>query len=78
MNPLGWWRRLFARPQRIPPPPAHNGHAAAQARARAEEKLRDTIQQQPAVDEVTRVSRQLRAQDHFGEQIERALRRRAA
>lgn len=74
-----WLSRVFRRALPAPPPPvAGDGKAAAEARRRAREKLEATMRQQRHVDAAAERARELRTQNHFGEQIEEALRRRAA
>jgi len=74
-----WLVRLLRRglPD-LPPPVAGDGRAAAEARRRARQKLEATMRQQRHVDDAARLARELRTQNHFGEQIEQALRRRWA
>ena len=71
-----WWRRLWARRSPPLPEPGGNGRAAEQAAERARRKLAHARSQQPAVDAVVRETRRLRAENHFGEAIEEAMRRR--
>lgn len=69
----GWLRR-WVRPM---PPPADegNGHAAQEARERAQKRLDDTIAGQPRVEAVVR---RLRSTDHFAADIDRSFRARGA
>jgi len=71
--------RLFRRAVPAPPPEVPcDGQAAAEARQRARQKLEATMRQQRYVNQAAQRARELRAQNHFGEQLEQALRRRRA